>query len=314
MRIALFGATGFVGSYIIESLIKNNYSPSVLLRDKSKEKLIFSEKNKVTFGDINNLNAIEKTIKDSDAIIYNIGLIREFPKQEITFQNLHFEGAKRCIDIAESLGVNRFILMSANGVNKNGTNYQITKFKAEEYLKKSKLDYTIFRPSLIFGKPKINEQIEFCTQLRNDMLSLPIPVPLFYKGFFPFKAGTFKLSPIHVKNVADFFVNSIKMDETIGKTYTLGGKKSQTWKEIIQKITISSNKDKWKMPTPIFMVRIVVSLLDSFKWFPITKDQLNMLIEGNTTHEDYFNEFKIEPINFEVDNLSYLLENSNNSR
>ena len=44
MRIALFGATGFVGSYIIESLIRNNHSPSILLREKSKEKLIFSEK------------------------------------------------------------------------------------------------------------------------------------------------------------------------------------------------------------------------------------------------------------------------------
>ena len=313
MRIALFGATGFVGSYIIESLIRNNHSPSILLREKSKEKLLFSEKNKITFGDINNLNAIEKTITNSDVIIYNIGLIREFPKQEITFQNLHFEGAKRCIDIAESLGVNRFILMSANGVSNNGTSYQITKYKAEEYLKKSKLNYTIFRPSLIFGKPKMNKQIEFCTQLRNDMLSLPIPAPLFYKGFFPFKAGTFMLSPIHVKNVADFFVNSIKMDETIGKTYNLGSKESQTWKEIIHKIAISSDKNKWKIPTPIFIPRIVASILDSFKWFPITKDQLNMLIEGNTTHEDYFNEFKIEPINFDIDNLSYLLENGNNN-
>ena len=40
MRISLFGATGFVGSYIVESLIENNHSPSILLRKKSKEKLL----------------------------------------------------------------------------------------------------------------------------------------------------------------------------------------------------------------------------------------------------------------------------------
>ena len=127
MRIALFGATGFVGSYIIELLIKNNHLPSVLIRKKSKEKLIYPEKNKIIFGDINNLDAIEKTITDADAVIYNIGLIREFPREKMTFQNLHFEGAKRCINIAESLGVNRFILMSANGVKNDGTGYQISK-------------------------------------------------------------------------------------------------------------------------------------------------------------------------------------------
>jgi len=306
MRIALFGATGFVGSYIIELLIKNNHCPSVLIREKSKDKLIFSEKSKIIFGNINNLNAIEKTITNADAVIYNIGIIREFPKEKITFQNLHFEGAKRCIDIAKSLGVNRFILMSANGVKKEGTGYQVTKYNAEEYLKKSKLDYTIFRPSLIFGEPKIEEHIEFCTQLKNDMLSLPIPAPLFYKGFLPFKAGTFMLTPIHVKNVADFFVKSIGMEETIGKTYNLGGKEAKTWKEIIHNIAISSKQNKWKVPTPIFIIKIVATFFDSFKWFPITKDQLTMLIEGNTTQDDYFNEFNIEAINFEIDTLSYL--------
>ncbi|GIT07317.1 MAG: hypothetical protein CM1200mP30_09470 [Pseudomonadota bacterium] len=44
--------------------------------------------------------------------------------------------------------------MSANGVKTDGTGYKKTKMLAEEYLKSVNLDYTIFRPSLVFGDPR----------------------------------------------------------------------------------------------------------------------------------------------------------------
>ena len=306
MNIALFGATGFVGSYIIESLIENNYSPCILVRENSQKKIFYSDQCKIISGDIDSLNSIEKTIESADVVIYNIGIIREFQNEGITFQKLHFEGVKRCVDIAKSMGVSRFILMSANDVKNEGTDYQITKYKAEKYLKKSGLDYTIFRPSLIFGKPKLNEQIEFCVQLKKDILNIPFPAPLFYKGFIPYNSGLFKLTPIHVKNVADFFVKSITMMDSIGKTYNLGGRKTLTWEEILSLIAKASKRNKWKIPVPISPLNIVATLLEKFKWFPVTKDQLSMLIEGNTVSEDYFNQFGIKPIDFSLETLSYL--------
>ena len=83
--------------------------------------------------------------------------------------------------LAKEKGINRFILMSANGAKMNGTSYQSTKYISEEYLKFSDLDYTIFRPSLIFGDPRGNDRPEFCTQLKKDMLNLPFPAPNFFK-------------------------------------------------------------------------------------------------------------------------------------
>jgi NADH dehydrogenase len=138
------------------------------------------------------------------------------------------------------------------------------------------------------------------------MLSLPIPAPLFYKGLLPFNAGQFMLSPIHVKNVADIFLNSVHMQETIGKTYNLGGRESFSWSEIIDLVAQASKKSKLKVPAPIFIVRFVAFLLDRYKWFPITRDQLSMLIEGNEVKENYFDFFNIEEIRFELNNLSYL--------
>ena len=54
-------------------------------------------------GDVFDKKTIEDTIRDVDAVIYNIGLIRQFPRKGITFENIHFEGAKLCIDTASKL-------------------------------------------------------------------------------------------------------------------------------------------------------------------------------------------------------------------
>ena len=252
------------------------------------------------------MDAINKTIEGTDAVIYCIGIIREFPKKGITYENLHFHGAKRCIDSAKKLGINRFILMSANGAKIDGTGYQETKHLAEEYLKYTNLDWTIFRPSLIFGNPRSDDRPEFCTQLKKDMLSLPMPAPNFFNGLNPLNAGKFALSPIHVDNVATFFVKSIEMETTIKKTYQLGGT-AYYWKDIILTIAKACEKKKWTIPAPAFAIKIIASLLGGFSWFPITKDQITMLLEGNVCDSsETFNFFNIEPTPFNTETLDYL--------
>jgi NADH dehydrogenase len=238
-------------------------------------------------------------------VIYNIGIIRQFPKKGITFEAMHFEGARHCMEAAERLGVKRFILMSANGVKYDGTGYQSTKFLAEQYLKNTELEWTIFRPSLIFGDPKGKQ--EFCSQLRDDMLSLPLPAPLFFEGLIPWTAGQFAMSPIHIKDVAGFFVKALNIEKTIGKIYGLGGPKSYTWIELIDLISAASGKKKWKIPAPVLPIKLTASLLGQFPSFPITKDQLTMLLEGNTCDStDAFKDFDFVPTNFSIENLEYL--------
>ena len=304
MKVAVFGATGFVGQYIIDELLSSNMQPRVLVRSGSESKC--PSKCEIVSGSIDKIESIKDTMKDVGAVIYNIGIIREFPKRGVTYEGLHFQGVKKCIDVANNFGIKRFLLMSANGVKLDGTGYQKTKWQAEELLKKSGLDWTIFRPSLIFGNPNGEGRPEFCTQLRDDMLSLPIPAPLFYTGLLPFNAGSFSLSPIHASNVAKFFVKSITKSDGIGKIYNLGGEKSYTWKEIIHTIALASGKLTWKIPAPIFAIKSISLLLDRFEWFPVTRDQITMLIEGNVVNENYFSEFEIDPISFEEKNLTYL--------
>ncbi len=304
MKVSVFGGTGFVGRYIIKELIHQGMIPRLLVRRGSESKI--TSTSEIVTGRIENQNAVTETIDGTEAVIYNIGIIRECSSKGVTFATLHLQGVKSCIEIAHKLGVKRFILMSANGAKPDGTGYQKTKWKAEELLKESSLEWTILRPSLIFGYSGDNGSSEFCTQIRDDMLSLPIPAPMFYKGLSPINAGSFSLSPIHVKNVAEFFVTAINQKESIGKVYILGGSETITWKKIIHKIARASGKPTWKVPVPLLLIKVVAALFDRYEWFPVTRDQLVMLMEGNTVDNHYFTDFGIESIPFETDNLNYL--------
>ena len=305
MKVALFGGTGFVGKYLLKSLINHNHEIYTLVRNGSENKINDFDNINIINGSPNNQTSIEQTVMNCSAIIYNIGIIREFPSKGISYQKLHYEYAKNIIDKAKDYNIKHFILMSANGVKEKGTGYQHTKYLAEEYLKNSGLNYTIFRPSLIFGAPK-NDQ-EFCTQLRDTMIKLPIPAPLFFSGFNIFQAGQFKMSPIHVENVADFFVKSIQNEKHYMQTYELGGLNEYNWKEIITHISLALKRKKWMIPAPATAVKLIALLLDRFKFFPITRDQITMLLEGNTCNsKDLFEQFEIIPIEFSAKSLSYL--------
>ena len=137
MKVALFGGTGFVGSYITRELVREGFTPKVLVKSGSLSKI--NSPCEVVKGDIQNKNSILETMQGAEAVIYTIGIIREFPKKGVTFKELHLNGLKRCLEIALKIGVKRFILMSANGVRPDGTAYQRTKWQADEALKESGL-------------------------------------------------------------------------------------------------------------------------------------------------------------------------------
>ncbi len=79
MKVALFGATGFVGSYIVDELISQGMEANLMVREGSENKLLQKEKCRIIKGDIDDEIAINKTLDGCGAVIYAIGIIREFP-------------------------------------------------------------------------------------------------------------------------------------------------------------------------------------------------------------------------------------------
>ena len=101
-------------------------------------------------------------------------------------------------------------------------------------------------------------------------------------------------------------MKSIELKESIKKTYLLGGE-AYYWKDIISTIAKSYGKKKWSVPAPAIGVQIMAAFLGRFSWFPITKDQITMLLEGNVCDsKEFYDSFEIEQIPFNTETLSYL--------
>lgn len=304
MRVAIIGGTGFVGSYLTDALHAAGHELSLLVRAGSESKVSQSAQSRITTGDIASPEALRSTLEGCDAAIYNVGILREFPSRGITFEDSQYQGLVRTVEAARATGVKRLLLMSANGVKRPGTPYQETKRRAEEYALDSGLDVTVLRPSVIFGDPR--GKMEFATQLYQDMVRPPIPAVGFFSGRSPEK-GAVVMSPVHIEDIADAFVAALSNDETVGKTYCLGGPEVLTWIQMLHRIGEATGRRKWILPMPIYLMRIGATLFDWLPFFPVTRGQLTMLEEGNTADPATLKTLiGREPRGFTVDSLAYL--------
>ena len=306
MKIAVIGGTGFVGSYLIDALLDAGHEPHVLVRSGSEGKLHRANECELTTGDLDSPAAIDAVLAGCDAVIYNVGILREFPREGITFEALQYRGAETVAEAAKRAGIRRFLLMSANGIDSAETRYQTTKLRAEAMIRESGLDYTIFRPSVIFGDPR--GTMEFATQLYQEMVRMPLPAVGFHTGLSP-AGGEVLMSPVHVRDVADAFVNALADDSTIGECYVLGGPEVLSWPEMLRRIAAAVGKKKLILPMPIGFMKLGATLLDWLPFFPVTRDQLTMLADGNTAEPDEVAALiKRKPAEFSSENLSYLAD------
>lgn len=304
MRVAIIGGTGFVGGYLVDALLDAGHEPALLVRPGSESKARRAGDCRNTTGEVSSVDAITGTLDGCDAVIYNVGILRENRRQAVTFEELHFESAVRVIDVARNAGVRRFLLMSSNGICRPGTPYQETKLRAEEYLERSGLDYTILRPSVIFGDPRGN--MEIATQLFRDMIRPPIPAVGFHTGLNPAK-GPVLMSPVHVRDVADAFARASGDESTIGRRYELAGPEALSWTEMLRRIAAAVDKEKIILPMPIGFMKIGAALFDWLPFFPVTRDQLTMLAQGNVADPGELRALiGRDPAGFTAANLGYL--------
>ena len=304
MKVAIVGGTGFIGSYLVDALLAAGHTPRLLVRPGSASKLREAGRCETVEGAVSDKAALARLVEGCDAASFNIGILREDRAKGITFEALQHQAACDTIEAAKAAGVRRFLLMSANGVRADGNDYQRTKFAAEEAAKASGLDVTIFRPSVVFGDPR--GLMEIGTQLYQDVVRLPMPAPGFISGFKT-SASTVTMSPVHVKDVTDAMVVALGDDDTIGQTFVLGGPESLSWSVMIRRVAAAAGRSKWVLPAPVPLVRIPVALLDWIPGFPVTTDQLDMLVEGNDAAPDVVKSLTgREPQAFDASNLTYV--------
>lgn len=292
-RVLVTGATGFVGNEIVASLIKHGYTPVALVREGSETKL--EHEAEIVNGDVLDKESLKNALKDIYAVIHLVGIIREIPSKGVTFENMHHIATKNMSEAAAEEGVKRYIQMSANGTRQNAvSDYHKTKQKGEEAVKAAGLDFTIFRPSLIYGPSD-----EFINMLVKFMKLTPV--------FSYFGDGSYPMAPIYVGDVAECFVKAIDNKAAVGMTYPLCGKKDYTYKQVLKLVAKAIDKNIILVPVPEFAVSFGITLFGKSSWFPITRDQFIMLTEGNVcAMDDAFNVLNVDRSDFFEKIDSYL--------
>ena len=288
MKVFVTGGTGFVGREILGQLLSAGDEVRALVRDGSQDKLSGHQNLETHIGDVTDAASLVGALDGCDAVIHLVGIIREFPGRGITFKKMHVTATENILEACDEQGVQRFLHMSSNGTRERGTTaYHRTKWQAEELVRASGLDWTIFRPSLIFGRDS-----EFVKMLTELIRRVPI-VPVIGDG-------QYRMQPVSVEQVAASFVKALAMPESIGKTYHQGGSESYTYDAILDLTgKAMGRKQVTKVHQPLFMIKPMIKMLQGFEQFPITEGQLKMLIEGNVCDPDEWAQaFGLVPISY----------------
>ena len=235
-RVFVTGGSGFVGSAIVRELVARGHKPVCLVRDRQKfvsgMSQVPEDRYETVFGDLFDDKALADAAEGAEAAIHVVGIIAENRLKKQTFERIHLEGTRRVLDACAAAGIKRYVHMSALGARPTApSRYHRTKWAAENCVRDSDLDWTIFRPSIIHGPSG-----EFMRMMRTMMCDAAVPAFGFLPMPFPvipyFGDGQHRLQPVSVKDVALCFAASLSMPETIGQAYELGGPEAMSWKAL----------------------------------------------------------------------------------
>ena len=271
--VCVLGGAGFVGSSIVGKLDAAGYQVKVLTRRREASKhLILLPNVQVVECDVMNNQALKQALTGADAVINLIGILHENPKN--TFEANHHQLPRRIAQICENLGIERLIHMSALQASTHApSQYLISKAKGEAALKdfSKKLDVTIFRPSVIFG--------------RNDQFLNLFATVVKYLPVIALAKPNARFQPIWVEDVASCFVNTLENIDTYDKTYELGGPNVYTMRELVQKVMDILGKQR-----PIIGLNDSLSMAQAFvlELLPVklmTRDNVKSMALDNVTQQ-----------------------------
>lgn len=266
-RIAIFGGSGFVGRGLQAALTGRPFRvvvrhPGTALDDTAD----------IVAGDVTKPETLPMALKGCDAIINLVAIIAE--TDDATFDGVIRQGTVNLLLAAQRAGIRRFIQMSALGAQHDPQfAYFEAKWQAEQAVRQSSLDWTIFRPSIIFGPGD-----GFINQLADVVRAFPL-IPVVGNG-------QSKFQPVARDDVATAFAHAVDHPDTIGQLYELGGPDVFTYEQLLDLIGKTLGKRKPKIHVPMPMMRVIVQLsqpLPAKLRPPVTLEQLKMLKVDNCT-------------------------------
>lgn len=265
--ILVTGGTGFVGSHLVKRLASERIQTRCLVRKTSDTQKLKELGIEVAYGDVLDKESLKKAVEGVETVIHLVGIIVE--KKGATFEIIHIQGTKNLVEVSKATGVQRFIYISALGARENArSRYHKTKWEAEGAVINSRMEYVIFRPSIMIGQGG-----EFITMLSKIVHWSPI---------IPIIDGESNVQPIYVENTVDCIIKSLTDPKTTNRIFEIAGPDQITYKELFLTLMEVLNVDNPTFQIPITFMWPAARILEGImEKPPITTQQLIMLQEDN---------------------------------
>ena len=268
MNILILGGSGFVGRAICSKLVAAGHSITVPTRKRDNARALFPLPSvTVEEADASDLVTLTRLARGKDAVINLVGILNG------DFERMHVRLTEAALAACKAAGVARYVHMSALGASENGpSEYQKSKAKAEVLVRASGLDFTIFAPSVIFGRGD-----SFLTKFANMVSFLPPFFPMLLPG------ASARFQPVSVDDVARAFVAALTDESSYGQRYELAGPKVYTLRQLVAYVMTLAHDKHAIIGLPGFATSMLASVLQFVPTQPLTPDNVKSMSVDNVS-------------------------------
>jgi uncharacterized protein YbjT (DUF2867 family) len=277
--VTILGGTGFVGRYVVQHLARAGYRIRVVARnpDAALPLKTAGDPGQVSLvaGNINRPETLAKAVAGAFAVINLVGVL--FEKKGQDFTNIQAKAPENIAKMAKFAGVERFIQMSALGVDHAfGSEYARTKLLGEKSVAAAFPGATILRPSVIFGAGD---------NFFNKFAGMPL-LPVI-------GGGKTRFQPVYADDVARAVVACLAQPASKGAIYELGGNKAYSFSALLDFVQKTLRTKKPVVGISFGVASVAASVAEiAYKCIPfirspaITRDQVKLLKHDNVVSAD----------------------------
>lgn len=269
----VLGGTGFVGRHVVARLLQGGDRVTVLSRGVDPHKRGLKPKGaSLIEGDVADPDFLSAVLDDADAVINLIGILNEKGDRGDGFERVFVGITASLIEAMERMGVRRLLQMSALNAGRGDSHYLQARGRAEQRVRASGLDWTLFRPSVIAGP---GDGL-FC---RFDQLLRLAPV-------LPIGRADAKFQPVWVGDVADAFVRALDNVHSLRETYDLVGPDVMTLRQIVRLAARARGRHRMVIGLPPALGQLQANVGEWLPGKPISRDNWRSLQLDSVSFDD----------------------------
>jgi NADH dehydrogenase len=293
--ILVSGGSGYVGSHIVRRLAQSGKAVRAMVHDRARAQLegrLSSLEIDMVAADVTKPDTLPPVMDGVSTVVHTVAIAIE--KGRKNYDEINFAGTVNMVEAARQLGVRRFINLSQLGADPDVPyRFLASKGKAQAYVAASDLDWTAFRPSVIWGP-----EDEFANAFARLIPLTPIIFPIVGD-----ESATFQ--PIWVEDVVTCIQKSIGDHATIGEEFELGGPEVLTLEEIERRTLKAIGARRWMIRFPMPLLRLIVTLMErALPSPPVTHSLLELLAVSNVPKDNAVGRFVDDPRPFTPENTA----------